>query len=135
MCSSPECNHYLPLSPPPQFYQVSSLSKQLQSPQLLHDKEVQQLKKELNSVAEEKELLCETLKADIAALQAQHEEDISCVGKMSAEAEQWRTELSELREMSSSEMASLQAELAASKSETNTHQMTTSTVCSYNKYG
>ena len=104
------------------------MSQQLQSLQKINRDEVDELERKLGSVTEEKRVIDEVLKGEIIALQAKHEEDASRVSILSADSERYRAELAELGIVSGCEVASLQAELAASRSENNTNRMVTEAV-------
>ena len=79
---------------------------------------------------EEKGVLVESLRSQLVALQSKYEEDARLLDKAAEEAKKYQAELEEVRELSQSELSSLQAELAAARSESNTSKMGTEAVSS-----
>lgn len=77
---------------------------------------------------EERAVLVENLQSQLLVLQNQYDQQVSLQDKTAAEARKCQVELEEVRELTQSEVSSLQAELAAAKSENNSSHMATEAV-------
>ena len=75
--------------------------------------EVEELKKKLASVSEEKEVLVESLQGQLLSLQVKCDEESSNAHKAFEDAEKCRLEMENCREASGAEISGLKAELAA----------------------
>lgn len=112
-------------------FQESSLTQKLQARQEAGEAGNKELDAKLQSLVEEKEKLKEAHKNEVVSLQAQQEENVAMIGRLTAEGEGLRARLVEVedsKEVIVSEMASLQADLATVTSERNTQQMATEAV-------
>lgn len=89
------------------------------------------LETRVQSLTEEKERLEEAHMTQEASLVAQCEENVAVIGRLTAEGEGLRARLTEMedsKDVMTSEIASLQSNLATLGSEKNTQQMATETV-------
>ena len=107
------------------------MTQQLQSRKEAGETGTKELDAKLQSLMKEKERLEEAHEKEVASLQAQQEENVAVIGRLTAEEEGLRARLAEIedsKEVILSEMASMQADLATATSERNTQQMATEAV-------